>query len=312
MRSTYFRTLFLGTLLFSCLSLTANAATINATGAIIPEPVGFVNDFAQILSPQQRQQLEARLDAYEKETSNEVIVAIFPKLVDQDAFTYSQTLFTKWGVGKKGKDNGVLLLLGPKEGFPFPERGELFINVGRGLEGSLTDSVTGTIERQYIFPAFKEQKIYEGLDAGVTQIMNAIKGEFTADAESDKATNPVPLSLILYAIFFVPIYITSFLARSKTWWLGGLIGGVIGGVGGVYLLSGWLIAASVLGLGGLGLLFDFLVSKNYATRKERGLPTSFWHSGGGFWGGGRGGFGGGGFGGFGGGSSGGGGAGGSW
>lgn len=281
----------------------------------IPKPVGFVNDFAGLLTQQEVAALEAKLSSYQKKTSNDVTIAIFSDTGGEDAFSFGLKVFEEWGIGKSGKDNGVLIFLGPNAGQTFPAHGELFVHVGRGLEGALTDGLTGTINRGYMFPQFKVGKYYQGFEDGTTKIIEAIKGEFTAESSSSgNIVGKIPYDILLYLLIGIPIYITSFLARSKSWWMGGVLGGIGGLAGGFWLTTGLWIAVSAFGLAGFGLLFDFLVSRNYASRKARGLPTSFWHSGGGFWWGGRGGFGGGGggFGGFGGGHSGGGGAGGSW
>lgn len=278
-----------------------------------PDPKGFVNDFAGILTAEDSASLESKLSAYEAETSNEVVLVIVNSFEGADRFSYSQELFTKWGIGKEEKNNGILFLLGPKEGLPFPERGEAFINVGRGLEGALPDSLTGAILRDEIFPKFKEKKYFEGLNNGIDAIIQATKGEYTAAAKKNGALNSDSLWLLIWFAFIFLTYLASFLGRSKSWWAGGVIGGVVGVIIGFIFWTGFLIVGAGAVLAVLGFIFDYIVSKNYQYRKSHGKPTDFWHSGGGFWFGGRGGFGGGGgFGGFGGGSSGGGGAGGSW
>lgn len=284
------------------------------------QPIGHVNDFAGILAQEEKAQLEQKLVEFEQQTSNEIAVVTVRSLQGLDIFTYSQELFTAWGIGKEQRNNGILMLLGPKEGLPFPERGDIFINVGKGLEGALPDSVTGSIIRHEITSSFKEQRFSEGITRGVAAIMDATKGEYEPLPEDQQpnsnSTNlPIPLDFILVFGFMVFTYVGTFLARSKSWWLGGVIGGGAGLILGLFIFSGWEIIGSTAILGMVGLIFDRAVSRNYQQRKARGQPTDFWHSGGGFWGGGSGGGfggGGGGFGGFGGGRSGGGGAGGSW
>ncbi|MBI4994800.1 TPM domain-containing protein [Candidatus Peregrinibacteria bacterium] len=293
---------------FACVNL---AIAVN-----FPEkPVGFVNDFANILKQEQRAELESILKDFEVQTSNEIVVVTVNSFGGLDSFTYSQELFTKWGIGKENKNNGVLFLIGPSEGLPFPERGEIFINVGKGLEGALPDSLTGTILRKEISPKFKTADYFNGVKNGVLAIISATKGEYKAFGAAAKTggLNIDPIFLIWVGFIFLS-YIASFLARSKSWWLGGVLGGAGGVILGFIFWAGFWILVSGGVLGMLGFLFDYIVSKNYQKRLAAGKPTDFWHSGGGFWfGGGRGGFGGGGgFGGFGGGISGGGGAGGRW
>lgn len=278
-----------------------------------PSASGFVNDFAGILKAEERAELEEILKNFEAQTSNEIVVAIVKSFDGLDSFTYSQELFMKWGIGKGNKNNGVLVLIGPSEGLPFPERGEIFINVGKGLEGALPDSLTGTILRKEISPKFKAADYFSGVKGGVLAIISATKGEYKADpayAEKSNGLKFDPVMLIWLGFIFIS-YIGSFLARSKSWWAGGVLGGAGGVILGLIFWTGFwiLISGGVLSM--FGFLFDFIVSRNYQKRLKEGKPTDFWHSGGGFWfGGGRGG--GGGFGGFGGGISGGGGAGGRW
>ena len=286
---------------------------ITAFAADFPASSGAVNDFAGILNPSDKAALEQTLRNFELQTSNEISVVIVNSFEGLDPFSYSQQLFTQWGIGQRTKNNGVLFLIGPSEGQAFPEHGEAFINVGRGLEGALPDSLTGTILRREVFPKFKEGNMALGISAGVSAIMQATKGEYKADESS---INKYP-TLGIFGWWFIFMFLSwlgSFLGRTKSWWLGGVLGGAGGTVLGLIFFAGLAILASAFTVGILGLIFDFIASKNFEYRKKRGLPTDFWHSGGGFWfgGGSGGGFGGGGFGGFGGGMSGGGGAGGRW
>ncbi|PJC36907.1 hypothetical protein CO046_02995 [Candidatus Peregrinibacteria bacterium CG_4_9_14_0_2_um_filter_53_11] len=282
----------------------------------LPKPGGFVNDFANILTPQEEATLTAQLQAFEDETSNQIALAIVPSFEGLEIFDYSQALFTKWGIGQSERDNGILILMGPKEGLPFPARGDIFINVGRGLEGALPDSLTGTIIRNEVIPYFKAGDVAGGLTSGITAITEATRGEYTNDratGSSGGGLGELSVFLIYGGLFFLS-WLASFLGRSKSWWLGGVLGGAAGGGVAAFLSAGLFgVITGAMALGIMGSLFDFIVSRNYAARKAKGLPTDFFRSGGGFWGGrgGSGGFGGG-FGGFGGGSSGGGGSGGGW
>lgn len=274
-----------------------------------PVATGFVNDFAGLFSQQDKAQIESLLVNFEKETSNEIVVAIVTSFEGLEPFDYSQGLFTSWGIGKKDKNNGILFLISPQER-------QAFINVGRGLEGAMPDSLTGSILRSEVFPEFKKNNYVQGVTNGIISLIEATKGEYIP---SEKAKDNSAWEEMLWPAFWVGFmllsYLASFLGRTKSWWLGGAIGGVGGAILGVIFWTGITILFSAVGLGIFGLIFDFIVSKNYQQRLREGKPTDFWHSGGGFWfGGGGGGFGGGGggFGGFGGGGSGGGGAGGSW
>lgn len=285
---------------------------ISVFAADFPKPVGFVNDFAGILPADTRISLEQTLSDFEVSTSNEIVVVIVDSFQGFDRFTYSQELFTEWGIGKNNKDNGVLLLIGPSEGQPFPKHGEAFINVGRGLEGVLPDGIAGSILRNEIFPEFKAENFALGVFNGVNAIMAVTQGEYTTSPSRDEKNKGFDPFAMFWLGFVFLSWIGAFLARTKSWWLGGVIGGIVSLVLAFIFLSGLFIVLTTFCGALVGLVFDFVISRNYAIRKAQGKPTDFLHSGGGFWfGGGRGG-GGGGFGGFGGGFSGGGGAGGSW
>lgn len=292
---------------FLCLFMTAQTVL----AVTLSKAAGFVNDNAGILQAADKQALETVLTEYEKQTSNEVVVVTVSSFEGLDRFTYSQELFTTWKLGKAGKNNGILFLINPTSR-------EAFINVGKGLEGALPDSLAGTILRNEVFPNFKAGDYVGGISKGVTAIIQATKGEYKADASSSKNINNI--SDLFFGFFWCGIFFLSwmgaFLGRTQSWWLGGVIGGIVSLIFGLIFFAGMTILFFTIFGAGAGFLFDYLVSKNYQQRKAAGKSTDFWHSGGGFWlGGGRGGFGGGGgggFGGFGGGSSGGGGAGGSW
>lgn len=260
-----------------------------------PKATGYVNDFAGVLLPHEKSELEVMLKTFEDQTSNQIFVVITSTFDSLDRFAYSQQLFNKWEIGQKERNNGILFLWGPSPGLPFPERGEVFVNVGPGLEGALPDSLVGTILRQEVFPNFKKQQYMAGLRAGLTAIMQATKGEYKGEPERNRGSSGTVAGMANFLIFLGFLFVNyflSFLARTKSWWLGGVMGAVGGVLLGFLLFSGLTILFMGLGFGGFGLLFDYFLSKNYQQRKAAGKPTDFWHSGGGFGGfsGGGGGF----------------------
>ncbi len=261
-------------------------------------PQGYVSDFAHVLSAQEVQKLNAALSQFEASTSNQIAVVTVPNLGGDYIENYAVKLFAEWGIGTKNKDNGVLLLLAIEER-------DIRIEVGYGLEGALPDSVAQRIINNDLTPSLKKGAFDQGVEAAVADIMLATQGEYT---EKDKKT---PLSgnaieAILLAAFFALQWIAAVLARSKSWWAGGIVGGVIGVA--VSLFFGFLLvwgALLVFGLVGFGLMLDYIVSKKYNEAKSAGTTLPWFFGGGG-------GRSGGGFGGFGGGRSGGGGASGGW
>ncbi len=267
-----------------------------------PQPVGYVNDFAEILSPTFRQSLETDLAEFEKETTVEIAVVTINSLEGNSLEDYAVRLFEDWKIGKKEKDNGLLLLIAKEER-------QIRIEVGYGLEPIITDGRAGRIIREQMRDAFREEDYDQGVRSAIEKIQGYIRSGEPAPETDEAAENLPPLVFFLIITFLVFIYSSAFLARSKSYWAGGVIGGILGTIIGLIIGSLLAIVFSALGLVLLGLILDYILSKNYKKLKKKGKSTGFFSSWGGFSSGGGGG---GGFGGFGGGSSGGGGASGSW
>lgn len=259
-------------------------------------PTGFVNDFADILNIQDKQNLEQKLSYFEKNSSNEITIAVIQSLNGDTIENFALKLFEDWKIGKTKKDNGALILVAIEDR-------KMRIEVGYGLEGALTDAQSFWIINNILQPNFKQDKYFQGLDQAVDKIISATQGEYVPE-ESFSGSSNFNVDWLKFLIF-IPIWLASILGRSKSWWMGGVLGAVIGLIIGYFtfnLITGFI---SVLILTPLGLLFDYIVSKSY----QKGLRSGSvpW------WIGGSGGHsGGGGFGGFGGGRSGGGGSSGSW
>lgn len=271
------------------------------------QPSGFVNDFANIIDGQTRVELENNLQQFTQNTQHEIAVVTIDSLQDDTIENFVVKLFEDWQIGKKGADNGVLLLVALQER-------KIRIEVGYGLEGALPDATAYKIINQVIKPSFQNQNYSQGIVDGVKAIEEVIKGE-NVDALIKTTTNQNSLGNILenfgypllIAVFIFFRLLTHNLSQTKKWWPGGLWGGFFGLVVG-FLITGLAIKILfwIIPFGLLGLLVDYIVSKN---GPNKNWPGGFW---GGFGGGHGGGFGGGGFGGFGGGRSGGGGSSGGW
>lgn len=236
-----------------------------------------VYDYTNTLSGSQKSDLERKLVGYSDSTSTQIVVALTPELCGDDIALLATEWAHRWGIGQKGKDNGVFMLVCP------PER-KLFIATGYGVEGSLTDAMTRRIIETRILPEFRNGDYYGGIDAGVDGIFEVLTGEFQAEKKMGSSGGKGFLALLPVLVILVLIVIMGGKSSHKG-------GGGSGGKGsdgkGKRISDTDALLTGIL-LGSLG----------------RG------HSGGGF---GSGGFGGGGFGGgFGGGGFGGGGAGGSW
>ncbi len=261
------------------------------------QPNGFVNDFAKILTVENVQALNERLTGLKNTTGAEVTIVTVSSLGDETIETYSTKLVEEWGIGVKGKDNGLLILIAPNER-------QARFEVGYGLEGAITDLQSSNIINKVMTPAFKAGDYYSGLNGAVEAVTSII----TNSPEAAQYFDPIKKRDIDFGPFiFIVIILVSFLARilgrTKSWWLGGVLGATAGVI--IGLIFGFLfygIGAIVI-LTILGLIFDFFVSKGGPGGKS---SSGFW------FGPGMGGHGGGGCGGFGGGMAGGGGASGRW
>lgn len=256
-----------------------------------------MTDAAGILTPADDEALETILTEYRNATSNEIAIVIVPNLQGEAIEDVGLLIGRTWGVGST-KDNGILLLVS------YEDRA-VRIDVGYGLEGAVPDLVAKGIIETDIVPAFRDGKYADGMQSAVESLQRHIGGEYTAERYTEPSDSSGPLAFLFFFLFLFFQWIVAILGRTKSWWLGG----VLGGVGGIVLAALYSFWLSIPILVFLGLLLDFIVSKTYKAHRK----NSPWWAGGG-WGPGSGGrgSGGGGFGGFGGGSFGGGGASGRW
>ncbi len=163
--------------IFSALLLVASFAF----GQDYPKAVGYVNDFAHLLSQTEAGRLNAQLIAFEKKTSIEIAVVTVDSLHGEDIESYTRELATKWGVGKKGRNNGVVLLVAPNER-------KVRIQAASGSQ--LADAQADDIRDGNILPRFKAHDMAGGIVAGTHAIMNALDSEAAAAADDVDSTSP--------------------------------------------------------------------------------------------------------------------------
>lgn len=252
-----------------------------------PQPQRLVNDLAQIFSSSESAAMEQALVAFADSTSNQIAVVTVPELYGMDKMQLAYEIGEKWGVGQEKFDNGVVILVKPKNS---SSNGEVFIATGYGLEPVITDAVCRRIIDEYMIPAFRNNDYYAGVVNALNIILPLAAGEISTDEFANGGDDAGSIAAFIFLFVVIMVFVLL------------LAGGNNGGknIGGGNGNGGNRHDASALDLLLLGSIL------NNAGRRSSG---SF---GGGF--GGSGGFGGGfgGFGGFGGGSFGGGGAGGSW
>ncbi|MFA6498490.1 MAG: TPM domain-containing protein [Desulfurivibrionaceae bacterium] len=269
---------------------------IKSAGALeVPKHQGYVTDLAGMISPAERQRLEQTLLAFDQSDSTQIAVLTIPSLEGDALEDFSIRTVDAWKIGQKGKDNGVLLLVSKGDR-------KIRIEVGRGLEGVLTDLVSGRIVDQVIAPRFKADQLDEGFEAGISAIISATRGEFKGTGQDSRQAprKGGQSSLFPYLIFFAILVV--YLGRSSKL-TGALTGAALLPLFaflGVSSSLGWLILLLLVPAGALLALLLPILIDNFGA-------GGFFMGGGGGSGGGDGGFGG-----FGGGGFGGGGASGGW
>lgn len=197
-----------------------------------PNPPRLVNDFAKVLSPQEVEQLERILVAYNDSTSTQVSIVTLPSVQPYDISEYAFKLGDKWGIGRKDVDNGVLILTAINDR-------RIFIATGYGMEGVLPDGKLGLIISNEITPFFRSGNYYQGFLNGIEAIALAAVGEYKAvHAPSEDSLPSILPALIILIIVIVVIYMASrgggggrYISRrgSDVFWGGPMIGGGFGG-----------------------------------------------------------------------------------
>jgi uncharacterized protein len=216
----------------------AAAATLVADrydDLVPPKPQRYVTDRAGILGPGVPEELNAKLEQFERDTSDQILVWIDDKV--PEGFTpedFTVRAAQKWGIGQKKEDNGAAL-------FVFPGDRKVRIEVGYGLEGSLPDATAKRIIDEEILPHFRQNDYPGGVRAGVDSMMAAVKGEYkgtgrTVDESRRRNTTTVggcsPFLFFLIIFIVLPLLMRRRRWRSyggRGWWTGGGMGGWGGG-----------------------------------------------------------------------------------
>lgn len=159
--------------------------------AVPPAPPGRVADYAGLLAPAAAARIDARLAEHERRTGSQMVVAIFRSLEGEDLEDYSIRLAQQWRIGRKGLDDGVILLI-------FVDDRRVRLEVGYGLEPVLPDAEAGRIIREAIAPAFRQERYAEGIEAAVAAISTRLAaGAAPATPPPAPGAPRVPLGLLL-------------------------------------------------------------------------------------------------------------------
>ena len=174
-----------------------------------PKLTGRVVDNALLLSSSQEEQLTQLLKAHEDKTTNQVVVVTLPTLQGYTIEEYGVELGRHWGIGQKEKNNGILLIVAPKER-------KVRIEVGYGLEGTLTDKIAHDIIQEKILPAFKRGKYDQGIENGTSAILQALDGEYVIEKDSHVA-NMIQKNIgtLFFIIVILSIFIEAFLSGTE-------------------------------------------------------------------------------------------------
>jgi uncharacterized protein len=219
-----------------------------ATAADVPpKPPLYFNDYASLVDSATAQQLNQRLEDFERQTSNQILVVIYPSLPPDTAMEdFTQDAFRAWKPGQQGRNNGAIL-------FVFVKDRKMRIQTGYGLEGALPDAICKRIISDEIAPRFKTGDFAGGMTAAVNAMIAATRGEYKGSGQTVAEArgqarhgqeNMVDLIIFLVVFGFIGLSLLRAARRGTVmsgsgsrgsggiWWIGGGGGGGGGGSGG--------------------------------------------------------------------------------
>jgi uncharacterized protein len=190
------------------------AFSARAAEVVPPKPAGYFNDYTGIISKEVAPRFNEELAQFERETSNQIVVAVFPKMQsDSDIADYTQRVAQAWGVGLKGRRNGAVF-------FVFVQDRKMFIQVGYGLEGALPDATCFDITEFHVKPRFRANDYEGGLAIGIDSILKAVRGEYKGSGKTvaEKHRGSGAPSLVFLIIFVIVLIVLSNVLRRLGGW----------------------------------------------------------------------------------------------
>lgn len=188
----------------SIIVLIVSTLSLNAQDCLLDQPAvqDLVQDYAGVLSDSEEKELRRALIEFNDTVSTQILVVTVTDLCGYDKASFTYTLGENWGVGQKGKDNGVVIMVKPKE---IDGRGEVFIAPGYGLEGVLPDAIAKRIVENEMIPQFKNKDYYGGIVSAAITIMEISAGEYSADdyAKGAGIKTVIPFFLVLLVFIFI-------------------------------------------------------------------------------------------------------------
>jgi len=212
--------------LFFCCTLLGFTAAIGLRAETLPpKPAHYFNDYARLVSPQQANALDQRLEAFERESSNQLVVVIFPRMDSASSVEdYTVRVAQSWGVGQKGRNNGAVL-------FCFMAEHKLFIQVGYGLEGALPDATCHAIIENELKPHFRAGDFSGGLDSATAAMIAATKGEYRGTGHTRGETAVKGNGGVVFVMFIVIVILASLFGRRRQNTVFGRRGSVLNNTG---------------------------------------------------------------------------------
>jgi uncharacterized protein len=203
-----------------------------AVAADVPALHGHVNDYAHALSADRAAALETRLTDYEGATGHQLVLLTLSSLGGDPIEDYSMRVAERWKLGRKGQDDGLIMLIVPSEH-------QMRIEVGYGLEGLIPDAIAARVVREVLAPAFRRGDFAGGVDAAFAVLMHEAGGP---GAKPKRKSQPSPLDALpsLFPILIIALFLLSRLGgrgRRRGIWYGPLLGAGFGG--GFGSSSGW-------------------------------------------------------------------------
>ena len=262
----------------SLLTFTLCWSLIAGAQIAVPPLTGRVTDQTATLSAEQKAALEQTLQAFEERKGSQIAVLIVPTTAPEPIEQYALRVAEQWKLGRKKVDDGAILVIAKTDR-------ALRIEVGYGLEGALNDATSKRIISEIITPRFKQEDFYEGISAGVDQIIRVIDGEPLPEPKAKSIGAIADIQQYIPVIFILALVVGGLLRSA----LGRFPGAIA--TGGAVAVVAWMFAGAVsvaLVAGVIALLFT-LLSGGMGGHGIGGLRGG--HGQGGF---GRGGFGGGG------------------
>jgi uncharacterized protein len=176
------------------------APALRASEVIPPVPPNHFNDYAGLVPASTAQALNAELAQFERDTSNQIVVAIYPRMQSNSSVEdYTVRVAQAWGVGQQGKKNGAVL-------FIFSQDHKLYVQVGYGLEGVLPDALCKQIIENEITPRFRNGNLTGGVQAGVHALLAATRGEYrgtgrtVADGRAGNGLSPLAILVLVIIV----------------------------------------------------------------------------------------------------------------